>query len=230
MMGFHQPALTPNAYSTTRKAPMTSNCFILALAALASAILLSGCAGGSAIEDGVPQAALTAQDGPERFPAPAVPGSSADSTALVSENAGETGTVAGAPAGETQAVSVDAPQSNTADAPQADTIGAPDSSSAGLADFQPVETPAVTAPPRTALSTGVPRNTGRFPRLNDEPTPSLNMITDEEKAGLEDKMRALKADHQAGRISASAYRARLLYLQNLARSHSRDTLSRIEGQ
>ncbi|MEM9999477.1 MAG: hypothetical protein AAF940_01235 [Pseudomonadota bacterium] len=71
------------------------------------------------------------------------------------------------------------------------------------------------------------RNTGTFPNINEERAPSLRQFTPEERESLSAYMAELSALHQGGQLSTAQYERRLAYLQNLARTHSRDALRQI---
>ncbi|MEL6919975.1 MAG: hypothetical protein AAFO77_02970 [Pseudomonadota bacterium] len=71
------------------------------------------------------------------------------------------------------------------------------------------------------------RNTGTYPNINDERAPSLEQFSAAERENLTNFMSSLKADHETGAISTAQYEQRLRFLQNLARTHSRDALRRI---
>lgn len=71
------------------------------------------------------------------------------------------------------------------------------------------------------------RNTGTFPNINEERAPSLRQFTPEERESLSAYMEELSALHQGGQLSTAQYERRLAYLQNLARTHSRDALRQI---
>lgn len=90
--------------------------------------------------------------------------------------------------------------------------------------------PAAFSAADSTLSSGGPRDTGTFPNINEEPLPSLNQISDTEKADLERQLIALRAEHDRGRITTAQYRQRLAYLQRLARTHSADTIRDIQAQ
>ncbi|MEL6817770.1 MAG: hypothetical protein AAFP80_03900 [Pseudomonadota bacterium] len=71
------------------------------------------------------------------------------------------------------------------------------------------------------------RNTGTYPNINVEREPSLQQFTPEEQAQLTAYMTQLRERHQAGSISTAQFQRQLAFLQNLARTHSRDALRQI---
>ncbi|MEO0544621.1 MAG: hypothetical protein AAFY99_12470 [Pseudomonadota bacterium] len=71
------------------------------------------------------------------------------------------------------------------------------------------------------------RNTGTYPNINVEREPSLQQFTAKEQAQLSAYMEQLRAQHQDGAISTQQYQQQLVFLQNLARTHSRDALRQI---
>ncbi|MEO1747184.1 MAG: hypothetical protein AAFR27_00950 [Pseudomonadota bacterium] len=71
------------------------------------------------------------------------------------------------------------------------------------------------------------RNTGTYPNINVEREPSLNQFTPQEQARLTAYMTQLREQHQAGTISTAQFQRQLSFLQNLARTHSRDALRQI---
>lgn len=84
--------------------------------------------------------------------------------------------------------------------------------------------------PAEAVSSGAPRDTGTFPTVNTEPPPATNQMTDAERARLLAEMNALRNQHERGQVDTEAYRKRLLYLQQLARNHSKDKIRQIEAR
>ncbi|MEO1746004.1 MAG: hypothetical protein AAFR13_05680 [Pseudomonadota bacterium] len=95
------------------------------------------------------------------------------------------------------------------------------------APSQSLATSAPTAPPPDLVPQVTLRNTGTFPDLREPPEPRIQQFTDEEQAQLTAYMEGLRTEQQAGRISTAQYEQRLRFLQQLARSHSRDALRRI---
>ncbi|MEL6437090.1 MAG: hypothetical protein AAFP99_09860 [Pseudomonadota bacterium] len=97
------------------------------------------------------------------------------------------------------------------------------------APLQSLATSAPTAPPPPPdlVPQVTLRNTGTFPDLREPPEPRIQQFTDEEQAQLTAYMEGLRTEQQAGRISTAQYEQRLRFLQQLARSHSRDALRRI---
>lgn len=73
-----------------------------------------------------------------------------------------------------------------------------------------------------------PRDTNTFPNINDEPVARLQPGNN--NTALLAEMQVLAAAHAAGRISSDVYRARMAVLQQLAATHSAETLRRIEGE
>ncbi|MEO1701900.1 MAG: hypothetical protein AAFR71_07580 [Pseudomonadota bacterium] len=71
------------------------------------------------------------------------------------------------------------------------------------------------------------RNTGTYPNINDEREPSLQQFTPQEQERLSAYMAQLRAQHDGGTISTAQYQQQLAFLQNLARTHSRDALRQI---
>ena len=101
-------------------------------------------------------------------------------------------------------------------------------------NVSPPTTSAVEPPPQTTTATNndlVPkleiRNTGTYPNINVERQPSLQQFTPEEQARLTAYMMQLRAQHDGGSISTVQYQQQLAFLQNLARTHSRDALRQI---
>lgn len=159
--------------------------------ACAFCLLITACAGGNAIEEGVPSAALQTNQ-PAAFPPPASP------------------LAAGA-------------------APTADSTTAPVFPQTP-ASAQVSTAPTATAPPASALVTGAPANTGTFPNSGVERRGATQQLSDAERDQKIAELRALQAQQQANTISPAASRARLLELQRLAKTHSRDTIRTIEAQ
>lgn len=140
---------------------------------VAFCILISACAGGNAIEQGVPNAALNAGS-TSPFPSPAEPGSQLAESAT------------------------SAPQPS--------------------------------APPVSALASGSASNTGTFPNSAIERKGETDQITNAERDQMIAELEALKGQQQGNTVSVATYKKRLLELQRLAKTHSRDTIKTIEAQ
>lgn len=167
---------------------------------LIGALALAGCAGGNAIDQGVPTTALSSQSGAadatSAFPPPAQP----DATRVQQ------------PVAEEPAVaSVQTTAGPAPTPPPVNTLG------------EPAASP--TPPPLPPRSVG-----GAFPQLGDEPASRLNPADLARNKALADQLDALRAQQESGQISAETYRLRLAELQRLGASHSDETLARIRAQ
>lgn len=95
--------------------------------------------------------------------------------------------------------------------------------SAALAD-DTVQTGSV-----STLADSTARNTGTFPNINVEPPPAENHLTTGQSAALVQRMQALDAQLQSGRVSPTTEAARIAELERLAATHSEEVLRRIEA-